>query len=295
MGAYGKSDLWFFLLAKNLRLCYTAGKNLVRGGTLCRLLKGGKELVSISVRKLLEVGVHFGHQTKRWNPKMARYIFGERNGIYIIDLLKTVDDLKKAGEFLTELVGKGETVLFVGTKKQARKTIELEAARCGMFYVNNRWLGGMLTNFHTIRKSIGRMRELKRMEEGGTFDLLPKKEVIQLRKEKEKLEKNLSGIEAMTNLPAALFVIDIKKEKIAVCEANKLDIPVVALVDTNCDPDEVTFCIPGNDDAIKAIQVICSRIADAVLKGKEIVAAVQGKVEDETEAVSTPAASVSEG
>ncbi len=252
-------------------------------------------MVSISVRKLLEVGVHFGHQTKRWNPKMARYIFGERNGIYIIDLLKTVDDLKKAGEFLTELVGKGETVLFVGTKKQARKTIELEAARCGMFYVNNRWLGGMLTNFHTIRKSIGRMRELKRMEEGGTFDLLPKKEVIQLRKEKEKLEKNLSGIEAMTNLPAALFVIDIKKEKIAVCEANKLDIPVVALVDTNCDPDEVTFCIPGNDDAIKAIQVICSRIADAVLKGKEIVAAVQGKVEDETEAVSTPAASVSEG
>ena len=226
-------------------------------------------MVAISIRELLEVGVHFGHQTRRWNPKMARYIFGERNGLYIIDLLKTVENLKKAGKFLTELVAQGGMVLFVGTKKQARGTIALEATRCGMFYVNNRWLGGMLTNFQTIKKSVGRLKELKRMEEEGTFALFPKKEVIQLGKEKEKLEKNLSGIEQMDKLPAALFVIDIKKEKIAVSEANKLEIPVVALVDTNCDPDEVTFCIPGNDDAIKAVKVLCSRIADAILKGTE--------------------------
>lgn len=252
-------------------------------------------MVAISIRELLEVGVHFGHQTKRWNPKMARYIFGERNGIYIIDLLKTVENLKKANEFLTELVGKGGTVLFVGTKKQARETIELEATRCGMFYVNNRWLGGMLTNFQTIKRSIGRLRELKRMEEDGTLNLLPKKEVIQLGKEKERLEKNLSGIEKMNNLPAALFVVDIKKEKIAVSEANKLEIPVVALVDTNCDPDEVTFCIPGNDDAIKAIKVLCSRIADAILSGKEIGEAQEKKVEDEIKTASAAGASASDG
>ena len=216
------------------------------------------------------MGVHFGHQTKRWNPKMARYIFGERNGIYIIDLLKTVENLKKANKFLTELVAQGGTVLFVGTKKQARKTITLEATRCRTFYVNNRWLGGMLTNFQTIKKSVGRLRELKRMEEEGTFDFLPKKEVILLRKEKEKLEKNLSGIEGMDNLPSALFVVDIRKEKIAVSEANKLEIPIVALVDTNCDPDEVTFCIPGNDDAIKAVKVLSARIADAILEGAEV-------------------------
>ena len=227
-------------------------------------------MAAISIRELLEMGVHFGHQTKRWNPKMARYIFGERNGIYIIDLLKTVENLKKANKFLTELVAQGGTVLFVGTKKQARKTIALEATRCGAFYVNNRWLGGMLTNFQTIKKSVGRLRELKRMEEEGTFDLLPKKEVILLRKEKEKLEKNLSGIEGMDNLPSALFVVDIRKEKIAVSEANKLEIPIVALVDTNCDPDEVTFCIPGNDDAIKAVKVLSARIADAILEGAEV-------------------------
>jgi len=241
-------------------------------------------LAAISIREFLEVGVHFGHQTKRWNPKMARYIFGERNGIYIIDLLKTVENLKKAGKFLTELVGEGGTVLFVGTKKQARDTIVLEATRCGMFYVNNRWLGGMLTNFQTIKKSVGRLKELKRMEEEGTFDLLPKKEVIQLRKEKERLEKNLSGIETMANLPAALFVVDIKREKIAVSEANKLEIPVVALVDTNCDPDKVTFCIPGNDDAIKSVKVLCARVADAILQGKEIAMVREQKAEAEKEA-----------
>jgi len=238
-------------------------------------------LAAISIREFLEVGVHFGHQTKRWNPKMARYIFGERNGIYIIDLLKTVENLKKATGFLTELVSKGGKVLFVGTKKQARETIKLEAARCGMFYVNNRWLGGMLTNFQTIKKSVKRLKELKRMEEEGTFDLLPKKEVLQLRKEKEKLEKNLSGIEEMRNLPAALFVVDTKKEKIAISEANKLEIPVVALVDTNCDPDQVTFCIPGNDDAIKAVKVLCARISDTILKGKEIATLQEQKKEDE--------------
>jgi len=214
---------------------------------------------------------------------MARYIFGERNGIYIIDLLKTVENLKKASKFLTELVGGGGTVLFVGTKKQARETIKLEATRCEMFYVNNRWLGGMLTNFQTIKKSVSRLKQLKRMEEEGTFDILPKKEVIKLNKEKEKLEKNLAGVEEMHSLPAALFVVDVKKEKIAVSEANKLEIPVVALVDTNCDPDEITFCIPGNDDAIKAIKVLCSRIADAILKGKEMARAGEKKVEDEKE------------
>lgn len=240
-------------------------------------------MAAISVRELLEVGVHFGHQTKRWNPKMAPYIFGERSGIYIIDLLKTVENLRKASEFLTGLVAKGGMVLFVGTKKQARGTIALEATRCKMFYVNNRWLGGMLTNFQTMKKSIGRLKELKRMEEEGAFAPLLKKEVIRLGKEKEKLEKNLSGIEQMDKLPAALFVIDIKKEKIAVSEANKLGIPVVALVDTNCDPDEVTFCIPGNDDAIKAVKILCSQIADAILKGREMADVREEKVEGEKE------------
>lgn len=242
-------------------------------------------MAAISIRELLEAGVHFGHQTKRWNPKMARYIFGERSGIYIIDLLKTAESLKKADEFLTKLLSQGGKVLFVGTKKQARKTIKWEASRCGMFYVNNRWLGGTLTNFQTIKKSIGRLKELKQMEEKGTFEFLPKKEVIQLKKEKEKLEKNLSGIEEMNSLPSALFVVDIKKEKIAVSEANKLDIPIIALVDTCCDPDEVNFCIPGNDDAIKAIKVISARIAETILKEKALVLAVEDKVEDEKEAL----------
>ncbi len=236
--------------------------------------------MNISVRELLEAGVHFGHQTRRWNPKMARYIFGERDGIYIIDLSKTEESLKKACEFVTETAGKGGQLLFVGTKKQAQESIESEATRCGMFYVNRRWLGGMLTNFQTIRRSIDRLRELKRMDEEGTFGLLPKKEVIHLSKEKERLEKNLIGIQAMDGLPGALFVVDTRKERIAISEANALDIPVVALVDTNCDPDEVQFCIPGNDDAIKAIKFLCAQIADAVLDGKEKLKAEE-KVEEE--------------
>ncbi len=225
-------------------------------------------MTTASMRELLEAGVHFGHQTRRWNPKMARYIFGERNAIYIIDLAKTAESLKKACEFVAETAGKGERLLFVGTKKQAREAIESEATRCGMFYVNRRWLGGILTNFQTIRRSIDRLKEIKQMEVEGTFDLLPKKEVIQLGREKERLEKNLIGIEGMDGLPGALFVVDTKKERIAVREANALDIPVVALIDTNCDPDEVQFCIPGNDDAIKAIKLLCAQIADAVLDGK---------------------------
>ncbi|MCK4262019.1 30S ribosomal protein S2 [bacterium] len=226
-------------------------------------------MTTMSMRELLEVGVHFGHQTKRWNPKMARYIFGEKNGIYIIDLSKTVESLKKACEFVTETASKGEWLLFVGTKKQAQEAIESEATRCGMFYINRRWLGGTLTNFQTIRRSIDRLKEIKRMDAEGTFDLLPKKEVIHLRRERERLEKNLIGIEGMDGLPGALFVVDTKKERIAVSEAKALGIPVVALIDTNCDPDEVQFCIPGNDDAIKAIKLLCAQIADAVLYGKE--------------------------
>ena len=237
-------------------------------------------MTTVSMRELLEAGVHFGHQTRRWNPKMARYIFGERNGIYIIDLAKTVESLKKVCEFVTETVSKGKWLLFVGTKKQAQEAIESESTRCGMFYVNRRWLGGMLTNFKTIRRSVDRLKKLKKMEEEETFDLLPKKEVIQLRREKDRLGKNLTGIEGMDGLPGALFVVDTKKERIAVQEANALDIPVVALIDTNCDPDEVQFCIPGNDDAIKTIKLLCSQIADAVLDGKENLKADQ-KAEEE--------------
>lgn len=250
-------------------------------------------MTTASMRELLEAGVHFGHQTRRWNPKMARYIFGERNAIYIIDLAKTAESLKKACEFVTETAGKGERLLFVGTKKQAREAIELEATRCGMFYVNRRWLGGMLTNFQTIRRSIDRLKGLKQMEVSGTSDTLPKKEVIQLRREKERLEKNLIGLEGMDRLPGALFVVDTRKERIAVSEAKALGIPVVALIDTNCDPDEVQFCIPGNDDAIKAIKLLCTQIADAVLDGKEKLRAgkkpEEEKVAEETKTEEEPA------
>ncbi|MDK2836462.1 MAG: small subunit ribosomal protein [Thermosediminibacterales bacterium] len=223
----------------------------------------------ISMKQLLEAGVHFGHQTRRWNPKMANYIFTERNGIYIIDLQKTVKKVEEAYEFIKGLAAEGKNILFVGTKKQAQESIKEEAERCGMFYVNQRWLGGMLTNFKTIRKRIERLHELKKMEEEGMFDILPKKEVMGLKHEQEKLEKFLGGIKNMTKLPDALFVVDPRKERIAVSEARKLGIPIVAIVDTNCDPDEIDYVIPGNDDAIRAVKLLTEKMADAVLEGKQ--------------------------
>lgn len=223
----------------------------------------------ISMKQLLEAGVHFGHQTRRWNPKMAEYIFTERNGIYIIDLQKTVKKLEEAYSFLRNVVMEGEDILFVGTKKQAQDAIRQESERCGMFYVNNRWLGGMLTNFKTIQKRIDRLNELQKMEEEGIFEVLPKKEVIKLKLEMEKLEKNLGGIREMKRIPGALFVVDPRKERIAILEAKKLGIPIVAIVDTNCDPDEVDYVIPGNDDAIRAVKLIAAKMADAVIEARQ--------------------------
>jgi small subunit ribosomal protein S2 len=221
------------------------------------------------MKQLLEAGVHFGHQTRRWNPKMAKYIFTERNGIYIIDLQKTVKKMEEAYNYVKSLAAEGGTMLFVGTKKQAQDSVREEAERCGMFYVNHRWLGGTLTNFQTIRKRIERLHELERMETDGTFDVLPKKEVILLRKEKERLEKFLGGIKNMKKLPDALFIIDPRKERIAVQEARKLGIPIVAIVDTNCDPDEIDYIIPGNDDAIRAVKLITSKLADAIIEAHQ--------------------------
>ena len=223
----------------------------------------------ISMKQLLEAGVHFGHQTRRWNPKMKEYIFTERNGIYIIDLQKTVKKIEEAYNFIRDLAMDDKTVLFVGTKKQAQESIEQEAKRCDMFYVNQRWLGGMLTNFKTIQGRIARLRKIEQMEATGQFDLLPKKEVMQLKLEQEKLEKNLGGIKEMKKLPGALFVVDPRKEHIAVSEARTLRIPIVAIIDTNCDPDEVDYPIPGNDDAIRAVKLITAKIADAVLEGRQ--------------------------
>ena len=223
----------------------------------------------ISMKQLLEAGVHFGHQTRRWNPKMKEYIFTERNGIYIIDLQKPVKKIDEAYYFIRDLAMEGGTVLFVGTKKQAQESIEQEAKRCEMFYVNQRWLGGMLTNFKTIQSRINKLRKIEKMEADGDFDLLPKKEVIQLKAEQEKLEKNLGGIKEMKKLPSAMFVVDPRKEHIAILEAKALGIPVVAIVDTNCDPDEADYPIPGNDDAIRAVKLIASKIADAVLEGRQ--------------------------
>ena len=223
----------------------------------------------VSMKQLLEAGVHFGHQTRRWNPKMAPYIFTERNGIYIIDLQKTVKKLEEAYMFVRDVAANGDSVLFVGTKKQAQDSVKEEAERAGMHYVNARWLGGMLTNFRTIRRRIGRLSQLRKMEEDGTFDLLPKKEVVKLQLEIEKLEKFMGGIKEMKKLPGAMFVVDPRKEKIAVSEARKLGIPVVAIVDTNCDPDEVDYVIPGNDDAIRAVKLISQTMANAVLEGKQ--------------------------
>ncbi|WP_302656980.1 30S ribosomal protein S2 [Agathobaculum sp.] len=223
----------------------------------------------ISMKQLLEAGVHFGHQTRRWNPKMATYIFTERNGIYIIDLQKTVKKLEEAYFFVRDMAASGESILFVGTKKQAQDAIKEEAERCGQFYVNARWLGGMLTNFKTMRTRIARLNQLQKMQEDGTFDLLPKKEVIKLQLEIAKLEKYLGGVKEMKKLPGALFVVDSRKEKNAIAEARKLNIPIVAIVDTNCDPDEIDYVIPGNDDAIRAIKLISQTMANAVLEGKQ--------------------------
>ena len=224
---------------------------------------------SVSMKQLLEAGVHFGHQTRRWNPKMARYIFTERNGIYIIDLQKTVKKLDEAYDFIKEIAAEGGEVLFVGTKKQAQDAIKEEAQRCGMHFVNARWLGGMLTNYRTMKTRIARLEQLNKMKEDGTFDLLPKKEVIKLELEIEKLEKNIGGIKNMETLPKAMFVVDTRKEKIDVAEAKNLGIPVVAIVDTNCDPDEVDYVIPGNDDAIRAVKLISGAMADAIIEGRQ--------------------------
>lgn len=229
----------------------------------------------VSMKQLLEAGVHFGHQTRRWNPKMARFIFTERNGIYIIDLQKTVQKVDEAYEFVRDLAAKGESVLFVGTKKQAQNSIREEAERCNQFYVNERWLGGMLTNFRTIQTRIARLKELEAMFEDGTVEQYTKKEAMLMQRELQKLEKNLGGIKDMKKLPGAIFVVDSKKEEIAVKEARKLGIPVIATVDTNCDPDVIDFPIPANDDAIRAVKLLTSKIADAVLEGR------QGQQEEE--------------
>ncbi|MGI5858486.1 MAG: 30S ribosomal protein S2 [Tepidanaerobacteraceae bacterium] len=223
----------------------------------------------VSMKQLLEAGVHFGHQTRRWNPKMKEYIFTERNGIYIIDLQKTVKKIEEAYEFVKNISAEGGYILFVGTKKQAQESLQEEAQRCGMYYVNQRWLGGMLTNFKTIRKRIDRLHELEKMEEEGLFEVLPKKEVLNLRHEKERLEKNLGGIKDMTELPQAIFIVDPRKERIAIQEARKLQIPIIAIVDTNCDPDEVDYIIPGNDDAIRAVKLLTEKMADAVIEGRQ--------------------------
>ena len=237
----------------------------------------------VSMKALLEAGVHFGHQTRRWNPKMATYIFTERNGIYIIDLQKTVKKLEEAYFFVRDMAASGKSILFVGTKKQAQDAIKEEAERCGQFYVNARWLGGMLTNFKTIQTRIARLRKLEAMEADGTFDLLPKKEVISLKHEMEKLTKYLGGIKDMKKLPGAMFIVDPRKEHIAVLEAHKLNIPIVATVDTNCDPDEIDHVIPANDDAIRAVKLLTAKMADAVLEGR------QGMQTEEAAAEEAPA------
>ncbi len=228
----------------------------------------------ISMKQLLESGVHFGHQTRRWNPKMARYIFTDRNGIYIIDLQQTVKLLDDAYNFLRDVSAEGKKVIFVGTKKQAQDAIKEESIRSGSFFINQRWLGGMLTNFNTIKKRVTRLKKLEEMAADGTFDVLPKKEVIKLNNEKDKLERYLGGIKEMNSLPGALFVVDPKKERIAIAEARRLHIPIVAIVDTNCDPDEIDYVIPGNDDAIRAVKLITKKMADAVIEGS------QSKVDD---------------
>ena len=236
---------------------------------------GGIKMSVISMKQLLEAGVHFGHQTRRWNPKMAEYIYTERNGIYIIDLQKSVGKVDEAYNAIYDVAAQGGSILFVGTKKQAQEAVKTEAERCGMYYVNERWLGGMLTNFKTIQSRINRLKEIEAMEADGTFDVLPKKEVIQLKKEQEKLEKNLGGIKNIKRIPDAIFIVDPKKEAICVQEAHILGIPLIGIVDTNCDPEEIDYVIPGNDDAIRAVKLIVSKMADAV------IAANQGETAEE--------------
>ncbi|MCY7612046.1 30S ribosomal protein S2 [Bacillus safensis] len=241
----------------------------------------------ISMKQLLEAGVHFGHQTRRWNPKMKRYIFTERNGIYIIDLQKTVKKVEEAYNFTKNLAADGGKILFVGTKKQAQDSVKEEAIRSGMFYVNQRWLGGTLTNFETIQKRIKRLKDIEKMQENGTFEVLPKKEVVQLKKELERLEKFLGGIKDMKSLPDALFIIDPRKERIAVAEARKLNIPIIGIVDTNCDPDEIDVVIPANDDAIRAVKLLTAKMADAILVSKQ--GEEEAVVEETTETETTTA------
>lgn len=243
----------------------------------------------ISMKQLLEAGVHFGHQTRRWNPKMAEYIFAERNGIYIIDLQKTVKMIDKAYEAVSNIIQDGGEVLFVGTKKQAQESIKEEALRCGMYYVNERWLGGMLTNFKTIQTRIKRLKDLEKMQEDGTFDKLPKKEVAKLMNEKEKLDKNLGGIKDMKRIPDVIFIVDPRKERIAILEAHSLNIPIVAIVDTNCDPDEIDYVIPGNDDAIRAVKLIAGAMANAVIEGRDGEDALEAAPTEDAEKEEAPA------
>ncbi|MCX4267382.1 MAG: 30S ribosomal protein S2 [Lachnospiraceae bacterium] len=243
----------------------------------------------ISMKQLLEAGVHFGHLTRRWNPKMAPYIYTERNGIYIIDLQKSVGKVDEAYKAISDIAAEGGTILFVGTKKQAQDAIKSEAERCNMFYVNERWLGGMLTNFKTIRSRVARLKEIEAMSEDGTFDVLPKKEVIELKKEWEKLEKNLGGIKEMDRVPDAIFIVDPKKERICVQEAHALGIPLIGIADTNCDPEELDYVIPGNDDAIRAVKLIVAKMADAVIEANQGVSTADAEIEEDEEMFSEEA------
>ena len=264
--------MWYYTTVNLTQIdCITPARNapLCKETSAAVKQKEDKIMSVVSMKQLLEAGVHFGHQTRRWNPKMAPYIFTERNGIYIIDLQKTVKKLEDAYMFVRELSANGGEILFVGTKKQAMDSVKEEAERCGMPFVNARWLGGMLTNFNTIKLRIKRLAQLKAMEADGTFDLLPKKEVAKLKLQIEKLEKFLGGITEMKKMPAAMFIVDPRKERIAVAEAHKLGIPIVAIVDTNCDPDEIDYVIPGNDDAIRAVKLIAGAMADAVIEGRQ--------------------------
>ena len=260
-------DIWNGAMLEVLQVDEVCERNYLK--------TGGIKMSVISMKQLLEAGVHFGHQTRRWNPKMAEYIYTERNGIYIIDLQKSVGKVDEAYKAISDIAAEGGTILFVGTKKQAQDAIKTEAERCGMFYVNERWLGGMLTNFKTIQSRIAKLEQIKTMAEDGTFDVLPKKEVVNLKKEQEKLEKNLGGIKDMKRIPDAIFVVDPKKEAICVKEAHVLGIPLIGIADTNCDPEELDFVIPGNDDAIRAVKLIVSKMADAV------IAANQGETAEE--------------
>jgi small subunit ribosomal protein S2 len=270
-------------------VAYAKRSREAAASTSNQLAEGERSLVSVTMKELLEAGVHFGHQVRRWNPKMKEYIFGERNGIYIIDLQKTQRMFREAIAFVTNLIAedKGRTVLFVGTKRQAQDAIREESEKCGQYYVNQRWLGGLLTNFQTVQKSIKRLKDLEAMQTDGRYEKLTKKERIKLDRERESLNKNLSGIKTMSRLPDAIFIIDVKKEEIAVAEANRLGIPIVAVVDTNCSPEGIDYVIPGNDDALRAVRLFASRISDAIVEGNQIateggVAAQEGETPEET-------------